>query len=304
MSFVRGLLGLIAIVVSCLAAGALVWTANAGTAAGIGNLHHRCRTLSSASCSTPSRRSGGRSAAGRGRPGATRCARRRRSSSPPRARSGLVASHDAAGNLWLPTPPPGRPRRGRLAPRHGARRRRLRRRARRRLGAGRGRPAARRRRARQRAAGRRLVRRRGGLAVRHADLRVARADRRLRAASARPPRCRRRAARRRCAARPVRRARRAPAAGGVHRGARRAGPRARAGGRRRSASPRRSQPGRGSRSLRRRRQPRRHDADERAPRRAGRGRRVSCWPPTRRRGPSRARSRRWAGWRSSRAART
>ncbi len=38
MSFVRGLLGLIAIVVSCMAAGALVWTANAGTAAGIGNL--------------------------------------------------------------------------------------------------------------------------------------------------------------------------------------------------------------------------------------------------------------------------
>ncbi len=38
MSFVRGLLGFIAIVVSCMAAGALVWTANAGTAAGIGNL--------------------------------------------------------------------------------------------------------------------------------------------------------------------------------------------------------------------------------------------------------------------------
>ena len=38
LSFVRGLLGLIAIVVSCMAAGALVWTANAGTTAGIGNL--------------------------------------------------------------------------------------------------------------------------------------------------------------------------------------------------------------------------------------------------------------------------
>ncbi len=38
MSFVRGLLGLVAIVVSCMAAGALVWTANAGTAAGIGSL--------------------------------------------------------------------------------------------------------------------------------------------------------------------------------------------------------------------------------------------------------------------------
>ncbi len=38
MSFVRGLLGLVAVIVSCLAAGALVWTANAGTAAGIGSL--------------------------------------------------------------------------------------------------------------------------------------------------------------------------------------------------------------------------------------------------------------------------
>ena len=34
MSFVRGLLGLVAVIVACLAAGALVWTANAGTAAG------------------------------------------------------------------------------------------------------------------------------------------------------------------------------------------------------------------------------------------------------------------------------
>ena len=38
MSFVRGLLGLIAVIVSCLAAGALVWTANAATAAGISSL--------------------------------------------------------------------------------------------------------------------------------------------------------------------------------------------------------------------------------------------------------------------------
>jgi hypothetical protein len=38
LSFVRGLLGLIAVVVSCLAAGALVWTANASTAADIGSL--------------------------------------------------------------------------------------------------------------------------------------------------------------------------------------------------------------------------------------------------------------------------
>jgi serine/threonine-protein kinase len=38
LSFVRGLLGLVAIVVSCMAAGALVWTANAGTTADIGTL--------------------------------------------------------------------------------------------------------------------------------------------------------------------------------------------------------------------------------------------------------------------------
>jgi hypothetical protein len=38
LSFMRGLLGLVAVIVSCLAAGALVWTANAGTAAGIGSL--------------------------------------------------------------------------------------------------------------------------------------------------------------------------------------------------------------------------------------------------------------------------
>ncbi len=38
MSFVRGLLGLIAVLVSCLAAGALVWTANASTTADIGSL--------------------------------------------------------------------------------------------------------------------------------------------------------------------------------------------------------------------------------------------------------------------------
>ena len=35
MSFVRGLLGLVAIVVAGVAAGALVWTANAGSTAGI-----------------------------------------------------------------------------------------------------------------------------------------------------------------------------------------------------------------------------------------------------------------------------
>jgi serine/threonine-protein kinase len=38
LAFVRGLLGFVAIVVSCMAAGALVWTANAGTTAGISNL--------------------------------------------------------------------------------------------------------------------------------------------------------------------------------------------------------------------------------------------------------------------------
>jgi hypothetical protein len=38
LSFMRGLLGLVAVIVSCLAAGALVWTANAGTAASIGSL--------------------------------------------------------------------------------------------------------------------------------------------------------------------------------------------------------------------------------------------------------------------------
>jgi hypothetical protein len=38
MSFVRGLLGLIAIVVAGVAAGALVWTANAGSTAGISDL--------------------------------------------------------------------------------------------------------------------------------------------------------------------------------------------------------------------------------------------------------------------------
>ncbi|MDX6376311.1 MAG: eukaryotic-like serine/threonine-protein kinase [Gaiellaceae bacterium] len=38
LAFVRGLLGFVAIVVSCMAAGALVWTANAGTTAGISKL--------------------------------------------------------------------------------------------------------------------------------------------------------------------------------------------------------------------------------------------------------------------------
>ena len=124
------------------------------------------------------------------------------------------------------------------------------------------------------------------------------------AGGARPRGCRRRAPRRRGAARSVRRARRLPAAGGVHRGARRAGPRARPGGCRRSASPPRSPRGRGSRSSARAR------PTTPAPR-PWPSATTRWWPPPawcsrpmRPPAPSRARSRPWASSRSSRAART
>ena len=38
MSFVRGLLGLVAIILAGVAAGALVWTANAASSAGLADL--------------------------------------------------------------------------------------------------------------------------------------------------------------------------------------------------------------------------------------------------------------------------